>query len=554
MAAKEFPLAVVIRAVDRVTAPLRNVTNAISRFGARVRATGRGISERLGLPVLGAAAGRLGGALGQLGRRIGVIGGAVAAMGAAAAFAGWQMVQAFTDTGSELNDLSEQLGISAERLQELRYAAKQTGVESGQLDQGLRVLSRNLGEAFTKQKGPVFDVLEGMGIRLADANGEMRRTEDLLPEIADKLQKIQNPALRAAAAQALLGRAGVKMLPMLIGGRKGLEAFAARARELGIVIDDETIAAADKFGDQLDDMKSSMMGVRNVIGAALLPQFQKLVAQITDFAIRNRAKVQAFFDDFAAKLPERIDTAIKFLGDLRAAVQPVINGIGWLVDKFGGANVALAALATVLGLVLIPPLYATATALYAVGAAILATPIGWIILGIAALVAALVYLYNRFEFVRNAVDWLIEGFKLFWATMGEGLVMWYEIGKAVQEGTGYVLDLAATWRSFLWDTLQKGLSLAVGWVRDMAGKITGLVPDWVKNLFSGEGSDVTVTANGPASGAPVGARAVGADAARGQQQDVRVTVDMNNLPPGTRVNTETRGRPDFELNQGFAFP
>ena len=212
-----------IRAVDRVTAPLRAATSAVSRFGARVRATGRGVSERLGLPVLGAAAGRLGGALGQLGRRIGMIGGAIGAMGAAAAFAGWQMVQAFADTGGELNDLSESLGISAERLQELRYAAKQTGVEAGAFDQGLRVLSRNLGEAFTQKKGPVFQVLEGMGIRLADANGEMRRTEDLLPEIADKLQKIQNPALRAAAAQALLGRAGVKMLPMLIQGRKGLE-------------------------------------------------------------------------------------------------------------------------------------------------------------------------------------------------------------------------------------------------------------------------------------------------------------------------------------------
>lgn len=662
MAAKEFPFAVVIKAVDRVTGPMRPITAALSRFESRVRATGRGVSDRLGLPVLGAAAGKLGGALGELGRRVALLTGGLAAMGAAATLAAWQMVQSFADTGGELNDLSQSLGISAERLQELRYAAKQTGVENGIFDQGLRVLSRNLGDAFTKNKGPVFDVLEGMGVRLRGANGEMRRTDDLLPEIADKLAAIRDPAVRAAAAQALLGRAGVKMLPMLLGGSKGLAQFAARARELGIVIDNDTIAAADEFGDQLDDMKSSLTGVRNVIGAALLPQLQKLVTRITDFTIRNRAKIQAFFDDFAAKMPERIDAAIKVLGDMRTAVQPVIDAVGWLVDKFGGANVALGAIGAVVAVTLIPALYATATAIYAVGAAILATPIGWIILGVTALVSGLVYLYNRFEFVRKAMDaigaaavWLFKNFTPLgyiisrWDELKERYAAIYEalrplgraiawvfmnmtplgltikhwdklkvgldfvwgalsaVGRAIawvfmnmtplgltiqnwdalSTGLGWVweklkavgeiaawaflnftplgqmiqhwdmvkaaIDAVSATFSDMWEGMKSGLGAAIGWVDDLAGRLTGMVPDWAQRMF-GDGGPVApaLAARGAPAGAAMGAQQAAQAGRAGQDGEVRVRVDLGNLPPGSKTRTETSGRPNFELNQGFA--
>ena len=313
------------------------------------------------------------------------------------------------------------------------------------------------------------------------------------------------------------------------------------------MIDNEAVAAADAFGDQLDDLKSSMMGVRNVIGAALLPQLQKLVGQVIDFTIKNRAKIQAFFDDFAAKLPGRIDTAIKFLGDLRTALQPVIDAVGWMVEKFGGANVALGALAGVLAVTLIPPLYATATAVYALGAALLATPVGWIIGAIVAIVAGLAYLYNRFEAVRvvmhaisDAAVWFFKNF----TPLGVLITGWEKFAETVAMVNGWITDL--------WEGLKSGFSTALNWLGRFTLALVDMVPDWVKNLFNGDGNEVNINTSGAPAGPPVGARAAGFDAARGQQQDVRVTVDMNNLPPGTRVNAETSGRPQFELNQGFA--
>ena len=60
MAKKEFPLSIVIRAIDRATAPMRAIQSVVGRFGAKFRQ----LSDTSGLTAAFAATKRLGGALG----------------------------------------------------------------------------------------------------------------------------------------------------------------------------------------------------------------------------------------------------------------------------------------------------------------------------------------------------------------------------------------------------------------------------------------------------------------------------------------------------------
>lgn len=547
MAAKEFPLSVIIRAIDRVTAPMKAIQASVGRFGNSIAAKFKGVSERLGLPVLTAAAGRFGSAMAEVGRRVAVVGGALAALGAGAAVAAFRIVQSFADAGGQIDDTAQQIGISAEKLQEWRYAAKMSGVEAELLDNSLGILNKNLGKAF-KGDGPA-ELLQAMNVKLRNANGTFKTTDQLLPEIADGLSKIRNPALRATAAAELFGRGGVKLLPLLNDGAAGIEKWTKRARELGIVMSNEAVKDAADFGDKLDDVKLSLLGVRNVIGTALLPVISKLTERFVNWLVSIRPRLQAWFEGFAETLPQRIEDLIKLFDELRAKVQPVINVFAWLVDKFGGANVIIGVLAFAIAVFLVPSLYAAATAFYALGVAILTTPVGWIIAAIVAIVAVLTYFSVEVENGQVKLTKFGKALKLIAEFTNLPLLLYKLWGYLNRQWDESVERL-----NRLWATMKSGFQDAIGWVSEFTNRITNMVPDWVKSLLGGGGANVVIGAmNGGPSGSVLGAADAAGSIANAQQGNVRVQVDLNNLPPGSRVKTDQRGEPQFELNQGFAF-
>lgn len=158
-------------------------------------------------------------------------------------------VQALEAAGG-IGEMAEQVGVSARALQVLQYAAGQSGVELGELEAGLSFFSKTVGEAAEGTKTAV-EAFDRLGVKILDANGVLRPTEDILVDVSNGLAKVSDDATRAAAAKDLLGRGGQKLLPILSGGAERLSEFAAAAERLGLVLSDRVIAQADKASDNL---------------------------------------------------------------------------------------------------------------------------------------------------------------------------------------------------------------------------------------------------------------------------------------------------------------
>lgn len=567
--AKEFPLSVIIKAVDRITAPLRGIQGAVGRFHSAVVGKFRGFSNAIGLPAFAAASQKLGGALGELGRKFAQIGGGIAAIGFVAAAAAYRLITSFSDAGGEINDVATSIGISAEKLQELRYAAKQNGVEINDLDQSLRILSKNLGQAF-KGKGPK-DLLDALKIKMKGANGQFKTAEQLIPEIADGLAKIKNPTLRAAAASELFGKSGIKLIPMLKDGSAGLAQYAARARELGIVIGNEAVQKADDFGDKLDDLKGAFTGVRNIIGTSLMPVLTDLILKLTNFITQNGPSIKKWFDQFAADLPGHLQDLRKGFGELWEKIKPVVNIVEVLINTFGGSNVTIAGLALALTAFLLPALISVTAAVWALNVALWANPIGLIIGLLAAVVAGLVYFSFTIEDGRikvtqfgRVVQWMMKYLSVpgivanSWNNFKEGL----DTLSGIVDGIGAAFDR-------LWAGMREGFGNAASWASSLASAVKGIVPGWGQGPMGimpigapqaaagaagaarAAGAGQPLGAAGVASSAALNARNIGL--AQPQSSLARVEVDLNNLPPGSRVRTEQQGPAKFELNQGFAY-
>lgn len=106
----------------------------------------------------------------------------------------------------------------------------------------------------------------------------------------------------------------------------------------------------------------------------------------------------------------------------------VVSGVGLVITKAISAFKMLKA-----GFVLVKgALTPLISSVWSFTAALLANPVTWVVIGIVALIAALVLLYNKCEWFRNAVNAIIDFFK---EKLGAAL----EVASAIFSGIGNVI-------------------------------------------------------------------------------------------------------------------
>jgi hypothetical protein len=200
---------------------------------------------------------------------------AVAALGALTVAIGNSI-----NNADAIRDLSIRIGVGTERLSEYAYAAKQTGTDIEGLGRGLKILSKNLAEAADpgSGKGKLF---EALGVEVKDAAGNLKQLDVILPEIANKFKLLEDGTTKAALAQELFGKSGLELTEFLNQGAQGLDEMGAKARSLGIIISEETAAAADEFNDRLADLRAQGAGFSNQITAELLPALNQTVEEFS---------------------------------------------------------------------------------------------------------------------------------------------------------------------------------------------------------------------------------------------------------------------------------
>lgn len=180
---------------------------------------------------------------------------AVAAAGTAASLlsvnAALGKAKAAMQEFSQLADQSKRLGLTAEALQELRFAAEQAGVAAGNFDTAFRRFTRRAAEA-ARGTGSAKNAFKELGVSLTDSQGNMRTMEDLFGAVADAMSNVQDHSNKLRLAFQLFDTDGAALLPMLDQGSKGLQEWAKQARELGIVIDNELIDRAADLQTQFE--------------------------------------------------------------------------------------------------------------------------------------------------------------------------------------------------------------------------------------------------------------------------------------------------------------
>lgn len=185
------------------------------------------------------------------------------------------LVEGAIEAGSEIQDMSERLGIAKDAIQTFSYAANQTGASTEEATGGLRVLSKLLQDAADGGKEAAKQFYD-LGVAATDGAGNARPVLDVVHDIADAFDNLEEGPEKANTAMGLFGRAGLNLIPLLNQGSDGLEELYNEAYALGAVLDDSVINALDDAGDELVRLKAATGGVKMAIGGALAPEVERL--------------------------------------------------------------------------------------------------------------------------------------------------------------------------------------------------------------------------------------------------------------------------------------
>ncbi len=195
-------------------------------------------------------------------------------------FAGAFTVGAITSAVGEtikfagsLNDLSAKTGISVEALQEFKFAGSAVGVTLDDVSAAVLQMQKHLiggGDSVVGALGKLhltFKDLEGL------------KPEDQFTLIASRLADIKDPALRNATAFELMGKTAANVLPLIA---EHLDKAREAARDLGLVLDGDTVNSLDHLGDTWDALK---VAGEAVIAKVLVP-FAPLLTDMASAALK----------------------------------------------------------------------------------------------------------------------------------------------------------------------------------------------------------------------------------------------------------------------------
>jgi lambda family phage tail tape measure protein len=260
--------------------------------------------------------GILGAVLGKLGPAGWLAGASIAALGVGIT----ALVMPVARVGDEFFKLSQKTGVSVEALTALDYVAKLSDVSTEGMTKALQKLSVAM---FDTQINGVEGsaALRALGVSATDVSGQIRPTEQVLLDLADKFSAMPDGADKAALAVKLFGKEGLSIIPFLNQGRAGITALMEEAQRLGLVMSEDVARASEVFNDNLTRLSAIFEGVQRQIGTAVIP----VLADFTEQVILAQGETGSFSNELQRITANR-EATLAFL-------ESVASGLAFIAES-----------------------------------------------------------------------------------------------------------------------------------------------------------------------------------------------------------------------------
>ena len=315
-----------------------------------------------------------------------------------------QSVKQFKTTGSEMASAIESLGASATNAN--------VPLEEQLTVLGMLQATMSGSEAGTKYAAFIQAAAKGgeaLGLAFLDANNQLKS----MPEIIDQLRGKYGETIDAVEKQQLAEAFGtdeaVDLIDLMYGKIGDLQTnivgmYDALGSGTGVAMEMAS-AINETEPERYERLQQRIHNITESIGNSLLPTVndfmgvgEQVLTKVGSWVEKNQELVKVIM---------LIVLAVGGFLVVGGTLITVISGVGIIITKAISAFKMLKA-----GFVLVKgALTPLITSVWSFTSALLANPVTWIVIGIVALIAALVLLYNKCEWFRNAVNAVINFFK-----------------------------------------------------------------------------------------------------------------------------------------------
>ena len=581
--AGELKTSVILELVDRITSPVRRVTQALA-----------GISRRASLDNLKNSARGVQTALAGTLKQAMALGKGLAIVGGAAAAAGWtitRMVGGVATLGNEIKVSSERLGVGAGWLQEWFYVGQQFSVGNDALIDGFKELGLRADEFVTTGSGSAAEAFERLGITVKDLRGTAGETEKLLDLVQSRLGNIENDAAKQRIFDELFGGSGgEQMVAMLTQSREELEKLRQTARDNGAILSDEDIEQSRLYVRQMNELTNALQGIKNTVLSALLPTVNQWLGGIRELSKANREMITQQVLERMRQLWSGLRTigvVITWVADHVGGFGNLIIGLasilaGKFIISLGLATLSMIKFAWTMSVAVVKAVLSFSGSLLGMAAraipaaimgiralslALLTTPIGLIITGIAALAGAVYLIYRNWDGISEWFGGMWERVKAFFdrgiGDIAKDLLAFSPAAlllKAVDAvfelfGARPLSELGREWIGGLASGIAERFEQMVGWLKQKVSALSGWLPDWMTGggLSQRMGTPAAGAAVAPKLGAPVmGDRPSPLAAGPGRADvggELRIKIDAEGRP---RVaSMKANGGLDYRVESGL---
>lgn len=284
-------LKVLFQLQDQMSGPLSNITSALGALQKLAVSVGAALGVAFGLR-----------ALVQLGKD---------AIGAA----------------EHITSLARQTGISTTNIQKLGVASEAANVPMSQLSTAFRMLAEHI-EMAAEGNARQIELFDKLGVSVRDAAGNIKATEVVFGEIADRIRATENPTLRAALAIETFGRSGHLMLPFLQQGAAGIKELGNEAEKAGMIMSKEVVSSLNMMGREMQALSTVMTNAAGTMLSTFsetIPEIVQFVSKYADSISATIGATEVLFHRFTEGFKFLVATAKGVLGLLNDVFSKIVS-------------------------------------------------------------------------------------------------------------------------------------------------------------------------------------------------------------------------------------
>ena len=334
-------------------------------------------------------------------------------------------VQQFKTDGSQMASAIQTLGASA--------TTSNVPLEEQLSILGMLQATMSGSEAGTKYKAFLRSATKGgeaLGLSFTDANNQLLSMPEILDLLRGKFGETMDAAEKMELQKAFGDTEAVALIDLLYSKTDDLQGnildmYDALGSGTGVATEMAN-AINETEPERFERLTQRIQNVKESIGNSLLPTVNDLMSAGETVLTKVGSWIEE--NQELVRVIMLVVLAIGGFLTIAGTVAAVVGGVGLVITKAvsafkilkAGFGIARAALSPLIGSV------------WSFTAALLANPVTWVVIGIVALIAAIVLLYNKCEWFRNLVNNILNFFR-------EKLGAAFEIAKAIFSGIGNVI-------------------------------------------------------------------------------------------------------------------